>query len=156
MFLQFMCVCVTASQGHRLTVCVLSYSVSLHPHHGLPFDRCYLLLLHLLSLFFHLLEPPPNNTRVFTLIITALISGLLFVLGVYTPGKYDQDQLLAYQNSMLRHNNRTLNFLNESNLAQPTPNAALDANISTIYNKTDKMMNSSKWLMQDDVIGNFR
>lgn len=44
--------------------------------------------------------------RVFTLIITAVISGLLFVLGVYTPGKWDQDQLLAYQNSMLRQNNR--------------------------------------------------
>lgn len=44
--------------------------------------------------------------RVFTLIVTAGISALLFVLAVYTPGKYDQNQLLAYQNSMLRHNNR--------------------------------------------------
>lgn len=31
---------------------------------------------------------------------------MLFALAVYTPGKYDQEQLLAYQNSMLRHNNR--------------------------------------------------
>ena len=44
--------------------------------------------------------------RVFTLIVTAGVSALLFTLAVYTPGKYDQDQLLAYQNSMLRHNNR--------------------------------------------------
>jgi hypothetical protein len=44
--------------------------------------------------------------RVFTLIVTAGVSALLFVLAVYTPGKYDQEQLLAYQNSMLRHNNR--------------------------------------------------
>jgi hypothetical protein len=38
--------------------------------------------------------------------VTAGMSALLFVLAVYTPGKYDQDQLLAYQNSMLRQNNR--------------------------------------------------
>lgn len=93
---------------------------------------------------------------VFTLIITAGISALLFVLGVYTPGKYDQDQLLAYQNSMLRHNNRSLAGLNESNLALPEPNMALAANITTINNTTQKLMNSSKWLNENDVINNFR
>jgi len=100
--------------------------------------------------------PRAAPVRVFTLIITAGISALLFVLGVYTPGKYDQDQLLAYQNSMLRHNNRSLAGLNESNLALPEPNMALAANITTINNTTQKLMNSSKWLNENDVINNFR
>lgn len=51
---------------------------------------------------------------------------------------------------------RSLAFLNESNLALPTPNAELAANITTVANQTAKLMNSSKWLMEQDVINNFR
>lgn len=47
-------------------------------------------------------------------------------------------------------------FLNESNLEQPTPNPELAANISTVGNTTAKLLNSSKWLFEDDVIKNFR
>lgn len=51
---------------------------------------------------------------------------------------------------------RTLAFLNESNLELPTPNAALSTNVTTVANATAKLMNSSKWLFEDDVIKNFR
>jgi hypothetical protein len=43
---------------------------------------------------------------VFTIIVTAGISAVLFLMAVNTPGKHDQDTLLAYQNSILRQNNR--------------------------------------------------
>lgn len=47
-------------------------------------------------------------------------------------------------------------FLNDSNLEQPVPSAELGSNITTLANTTAKMLNSSKWLFEDDVIKNFR
>jgi hypothetical protein len=51
---------------------------------------------------------------------------------------------------------RSLNMLNDSNLMQPVPSESLAANLTTVRNETTKLLNSSRWLFEDQVIGNFR
>jgi hypothetical protein len=46
--------------------------------------------------------------------------------------------------------------MNDTNLALATPSDALAANISSLANTTGRLMNSSKWLNENDVISNFR
>jgi hypothetical protein len=46
--------------------------------------------------------------------------------------------------------------MNETNLGLATPSDALAANITTLANATSKLMNTSKWLNENDVIANFR
>jgi hypothetical protein len=47
-------------------------------------------------------------------------------------------------------------MLNDSNLMQPVPSESLAANLTTVRNETTKLLNSSRWLFEDQVIGNFR
>lgn len=89
--------------------------------------------------------------QVFTLIITAGISAVLFLFGTGLPSKTDQQQLVSYQNTMLRTSNATLLSLNASNNALPTPNTDLAANISALSPISSKLGSSKSWLSGSDV-----
>lgn len=91
-----------------------------------------------------------------TLIFTALVSAILFLLGTNSPSQPDQKQLISYQDLLLEHSNTSILALNASNTALPTPSAALAANISTIGNATSKLVNSKAWLDSAAVASNFR
>lgn len=92
----------------------------------------------------------------FTLIITGLLSAILFLMGSHTPSQPDQVQLIAYQDALLKHSNTTLLALNSSNNALPNPNAALAENISTLGATSKKLGSSKTWLSGSDVTGLFK
>jgi predicted PurR-regulated permease PerM len=92
---------------------------------------------------------------VFTIIITAAISAIIFLMGTHIPSKLDQRQLIEYQNAMLQQGNNTLTFLSEANAALPTADPALSDSIQTLGTENFDLLNSTKWLATSDVTGNF-
>lgn len=92
---------------------------------------------------------------VFTLIVTAGISAILFLMGVHTPNQPDQKALRSYQDALLDSSNASLSFLNSSNNALANPNADLAASISELGEDNFKMLNTSKWLKHKSVIANY-
>jgi hypothetical protein len=76
---------------------------------------------------------------VFTLIVTAGVSAILFLLGVHTPNQPDQKALRSYQDVLLDSSNASLAFLNNSNNALANPNADLAASISELGEDNFKM-----------------
>ncbi|WIA36993.1 hypothetical protein OEZ86_008230 [Tetradesmus obliquus] len=93
---------------------------------------------------------------VFTLIIAAAISAVLFLMGTHSPSQPDQQQLIMYQNLLLQQSNSSLRFLNTSNNALPTPSAGLAANVSSLGNATAKLLASKAWLDGNAVAANFK
>lgn len=93
---------------------------------------------------------------VFTLIITAGLSAVLFLMGTHTPSQVDQVQLVTYQSTLVKHSNTTLLSLNASNNALEVPNAELADNISSLGALSTKLSSSSKWLSGSDVAGLFK
>jgi hypothetical protein len=93
---------------------------------------------------------------VFTLIVAALISALLFLMGTHSPSQPDQQQLLLYQDLLLQQSNASLRFLNTSNNALPAPSAGLAANVSSLGNATAKLLSSKAWLNAGAVASNFK
>lgn len=91
----------------------------------------------------------------FTLIVTAGISAIMFLIGVNIPSMPDQTQLVSYQTSMLRHSNTTLLSLNATNNALATPNADLAANITRLASTSSRLVNSRAWLDGSAVTGLF-
>eukprot|EP00775_Hariotina_reticulata_P009363 gene9363-9526_t len=92
---------------------------------------------------------------VFTLLVTAGISAILFLMGVHTPNQPDQRALRSYQDALLDSSNASLAFLNSSNNALANPNADLAASISELGEDNFKMLNTSKWLKPKSVIANY-
>jgi hypothetical protein len=93
---------------------------------------------------------------VFTLIVAAGISAIMFLMGTHLPSKPDQFQLIAYQTAMLRHSNTTLLSLNASNSALDAPNVQLAANISSLASTSTRLGSSRSWLMTSQVTGLFQ
>eukprot|EP00878_Enallax_costatus_P033281 GHUV01036692.1.p1 GENE.GHUV01036692.1~~GHUV01036692.1.p1 ORF type:complete len:538 (+),score=156.99 GHUV01036692.1:799-2412(+) len=93
---------------------------------------------------------------VFTLIVTGGLSAILFLMGVHTPSQYDQTTLVDYQDTLLKHANKSLVALNTSNNALPEPNAALDNNISSLAKSSSKLGGSKSWLSSGDVTELFK
>lgn len=92
----------------------------------------------------------------FTLIITGLLSAILFLMGSHTPSQLDQVQLIKYQDTLLQSSNTTLLALNASNSALPTPNAALADNITALGETSTDLIKSSEWLSASDVTNLYR
>jgi hypothetical protein len=109
-----------------------------------------LLLLHPAALL--LLLP---TGWVFTLIITAAISAIIFLMGSHIPSQLDQRQLVDYQTAMLQQGNNTLVFLADANNALPTADAALSDSIQTLGMENSGLLESTKWLNTNDVTSNF-
>lgn len=93
--------------------------------------------------------------RVVTLIFAAIVSAILFLMGVNAPSMPNQRELLQYQNLILKQSNSSLLFLNTSNNALPTPDAALAKNISTLGSTTSQLMSSKAWLDSNTVSQTF-
>jgi hypothetical protein len=92
---------------------------------------------------------------VFTLVFTAGISAIIFLVGTNLPSKPDQVQLVSYQTTLLRASNSTLLSLNATNNALATPNADLAANISALAPTSARLTNSRSWLSGSAVTGLF-
>jgi hypothetical protein len=92
---------------------------------------------------------------VFTIIITAAISAVLFLLGTHTPSKLDQAQLREYQQAMLQQGNATLTFLADANNALTTADPTLMDSIQTLGTQNSELLESTKWLNAASVNSNF-
>jgi hypothetical protein len=92
---------------------------------------------------------------VFTIIITAAISAIIFLMATHTPSKLDQRQIIAYQEAMLQQGNSTLTFLSDANNALPTANPALSDSIQTLGTENSDLLNTTKWLSTGAVTDNF-
>lgn len=84
--------------------------------------------------------------QVFTLIFTAGISAIIFLIGTNLPSKPDQMQLVSYQTTLLRASNTTLLGLNTTNNALAAPDTDLAANISALAPTSSRLTNSRSWL----------
>jgi hypothetical protein len=95
--------------------------------------------------------------QVGTLIAAGCMSGLLFAMGVYSPGRYEADALVNMRGVMLDTTNSTLKGLNAFAAAQTPPNATLEALVAG-QNKTLIGLGnpSSKWVMPEGVIKSFQ
>uniref|UniRef100_A0A383WJI0 Phosphate transporter n=1 Tax=Tetradesmus obliquus TaxID=3088 RepID=A0A383WJI0_TETOB len=92
---------------------------------------------------------------VFTLIITAAISAVIFLLGTHTPSKIDQAQLRNYQESMLQQGNQTLAFLAEENNNLKPMNMPLMDSIVELGTQNSDLLESKLWLPAENVTSNF-
>jgi hypothetical protein len=93
---------------------------------------------------------------VFTLVVAAIISALLFLMGVNSPSQPDQQQLIIYQDLLLQQSSANIKFLNSSNNALTVPDAGLAANVTTLGNSTAKLLSSKAWLNAGAVASNFK
>jgi outer membrane murein-binding lipoprotein Lpp len=93
---------------------------------------------------------------VFTLIIAAVISAVLFLMGTHSPSQVDQQQVIFYQDLLLQQSNSSLRFLNTSNNALAAPSAGLAANVTALGSATSKLLSSKAWLDAGAVASNFK
>jgi hypothetical protein len=93
---------------------------------------------------------------VFTLIIAAGISAVMFLLGTHSPSKLDQRQVIFYQELLLQQSNASLRFLNASNNELALPSAGLTANVTALGSSTAKLLSSKAWLDAASVASTFK
>jgi hypothetical protein len=90
-----------------------------------------------------------------TLIAAGCMSALLFAMGVYTPGRFETNDLVALRSATLSTTNSTLRGLNTFAAAQAPPNATLVAQVAA-QNKTFYGLGNTKWISNDAIIKSFQ
>jgi hypothetical protein len=111
---------------------------------------------------FFVLCPSPSPQpvlclQVFTLVAAAFMSGLLFAIFTFTPGRFETNDLIDLRSAALSTTNSTLNDLNAFAAAQQPPNAALAAEVAA-QQKDFKGLGDSKklWISNQGIINSLQ
>jgi hypothetical protein len=92
-----------------------------------------------------------------TLIAAGCMSALLFAMGVYTPGRFETNDLVALRSATLATTNSTLQGLDIFAAAQTPPNATLAAQVAA-QNRTFYGLGhaNTKWISNTGIIESFQ
>lgn len=95
--------------------------------------------------------------QVVTLIAAGFMSGLLFALFVYTPGRFETFDLVDIRSATLSTTNSTLEGLNVYASAQQPPNATLAAEVAAQQKDLKQLGDPSKvWISNQGIINSFQ
>jgi hypothetical protein len=95
--------------------------------------------------------------QVGTLIAAGCMSALLFAMAVYTPGRFELNDLVDIRAVTMSTTNSTLQGLNAFAAAQTPADAALAAQVAAQNQTFVKLGNpSSKWISNSGIISSFQ
>jgi hypothetical protein len=88
-----------------------------------------------------------------TLVAAGVCSGLLFTLGVYTPGRLEADDLVDMRTAALQNTNSTLGTLDAYAAGQNPANAQLSTQLAAEHKQFKALGNPSKsWISNQGII----
>lgn len=91
--------------------------------------------------------------QVFTLVAAGFCSGLLFTLGVYTPGRLEANDLVDLRSAALTTTNSTLGALGAYAAAQRPQDAQLNAQLAAEQQQFKALGSPSKsWISNQGII----